>query len=346
MLNATIEHFSYKKFWCEKLDKFEFVDVNALPAKSLVKVGGKSLALSKWVSPKRTRSYPYARVYDTLQQDATKTVTVIPLFKDEGSGGEMDYLQWDTVGLMSLLNVYVILAFYDEAERKNDGKITNQKFNNDFVYLKLNEVVNYQQSALHWNLGQFEKANLLNLVENAKNAYRKVGQNLAVKMHNFANLEKFCAKILGERENFIAFSRKKAQNAQNAESKTTQPKEFLNFCGFGGQKEKIVIKNHLGGEYFFTIDEVFFKDGVLFLCENKHAKNAALPSFDDIKDGLLKLMLYENLSELKGFDKFKAVLNLTASGKILTAKQREFLALLKEEARFNKFEIWLNGVVR
>lgn len=46
----------------------------------------KQVALSWWVSPKRTRSYPYARVHDTLGFQGKKA-TIISLLKDEGKKG-------------------------------------------------------------------------------------------------------------------------------------------------------------------------------------------------------------------------------------------------------------------
>ena len=132
MLLAQITNFSYQKCYKVSLQRFDCrdmsaFDINALPSVSLVDFGGKSIALSKWVSPKRTRSYPYSRVYDTFDCGASKVATIIPLIKDEGANGDMDYLQWDSISLMSLLNVYVVLGFYDSAEahKKRAGKITN-----------------------------------------------------------------------------------------------------------------------------------------------------------------------------------------------------------------------------
>lgn len=61
-----------------------------------------AVAASWWLSPKRTRSYPYARIYDTLNFQG-KRVTFIPILKDESRDGNRDFLQWDTVSLMSLL---------------------------------------------------------------------------------------------------------------------------------------------------------------------------------------------------------------------------------------------------
>ena len=68
----------------------------------LLKIDENVVAVSWWVSPKRTRSYPYTRVYDSLGFSGKK-VTVIPIIKDEGFDGDRDFLQWDTVSLMSLL---------------------------------------------------------------------------------------------------------------------------------------------------------------------------------------------------------------------------------------------------
>ena len=88
-----------------------------------------TIAVSWWVSAKRTRSYPYARVYDTLSFSGKK-ITIIPVMKDEGKQGDRDFLQWDTIALMSLLGVYVIIGYYTDAERslRYRHKITKQRF--------------------------------------------------------------------------------------------------------------------------------------------------------------------------------------------------------------------------
>ena len=355
MLQATITNFSYQKCWIENLPCVNFTDINDLPSVSLVNFKDKSFALSKWVSPKRTRSYPYARVYDTFSSPANKVITIIPLIKDEGINGDMDYLQWDTVSLMSLLNVYVIVAFYDKAELnpRHKGKITNQKFNNEHILRQLNELCNYHQSALHYNLNQLSTQKLSKLINLAKNAYENISKSLNIKLHNPQNIDKFLAKITQNKDDFISFSREKAQNAK---ALTTQPKEQIGV----GKKAKIVIENYLGGQYFFTIDDVFVKDEILHLCESKHSKNALLPSNDDIKDGLLKLMLYNNLFEIQGFKNFNVVLRLTSSAlqenfKLPSKNLKSFilshsfsksqittLNALNKEAKNNNFEIWIN----
>ncbi len=359
MLQATIQNFSYQKMWRENLESFTFGNINTLPSKCLISFKNKILALNKWVSPKRTRSYPYARVYDIFDSGANKVVTIIPLIKDEGINGDMDYLQWDTISLMSLLNIYVIIGFYDEAQPhlSKVGKITNQHFNNEYILEQLTQLVNYHQSALHWNLNQLSNENLSKLANLAKNAYANISNTLNIKLHNPQNIDKFMQKISQSRESFIQFSRDKAKQAQNRESLTLQPKEHIGI----GQKSKIVIENYLGGQYFFTIDDVFFKNDTLYLCESKHSKNSLLPSNDDIKDGLLKLMLYNNLSKIKSYDSFKIILRLTSNilqdsiilpsenldsfikNNAFSSSQITTLKALNIESKQNYFEIWINN---
>jgi hypothetical protein len=123
----------------------------------------------------------------------------------------------------------------------------------------------------------------------------------------------------------MEFSREKAKKAQSREMQTTQPKESLST----NTKAKITITNYLGGQYFFTVDEVVIDKDTVYLIESKHSKQTILPSKGDIKDGLLKMILYSNLCEVEVDGKkmkSKAVLKLTSEklkGEI-TAESRAF----------------------
>lgn len=57
-----------KSFLADELQKIEIkkFDINKVPTACIINDGKHSFAISKWVSPKRTRSYPYERVYNTL----------------------------------------------------------------------------------------------------------------------------------------------------------------------------------------------------------------------------------------------------------------------------------------
>ena len=104
--------------------KIKNFDINEMPSSCLLKSNKHTFAISKWVSPKRTRSYPFERVYNTLH--ISRKITVIPVVKDEGAKGDRDFIQWDTVSLMSLLDVFVIFAYYDNAEKADDYPIKTE----------------------------------------------------------------------------------------------------------------------------------------------------------------------------------------------------------------------------
>ena len=356
-ITGVITGIKYQIHLAEELQRVEETkfDINTVPASCLLDNGKYVVAVSKWVSPKRTRSYPYERVYNTLR--FSKKVTVIPVVKDEGAAGDRDFLQWDTVSLMSLLDVFVIFAYYIRAERKGN-KITNQQFDEHYVAAKIKEIEQYHSSALHWNLKELTE-NLHPLLEEVKKAYTKIEKATGVKLHNFDGLEKFQSKISKDMSLFMEFSRQKAEKAQVREFMTVQPKEHV--ATF--TKAKMTITNYLGGQYFFTVDEVRLAE-TLSLIESKYSVTALLPSKSDIKDGLLKMILYCNLSDTKVNGKSvrcEPILNLTSKklkGKIsskssdeetkmfltrnrFNQKHRYLIATLFSEARSNNFTVFI-----
>lgn len=324
-MNVTgrITGIKYKILLSDDLKEIDIkdFDINETPSACLLKDGAHVFAVSKWVSPKRTRSYPFERVFNTL--NVSKKITVIPIVKDEGAKGDRDFIQWDTVSLMSLLDVFVIFAFYDKAEKKGQ-KITNQQFDNEYVLSKIREIEQYHSSALHWNLNELNN-NLHDIIDKVKSSYAAIEESTGVKLHNANGLDNFKDKIGKDVSLFMAFSREKAEKAQSREFVTFQPKESL--ATFS--KAKVTISNYLGGQYFLTVDEVLLTEDKVILIEGKHSKNAILPSKGDIKDGLLKMILYCNLSEVIVDGKTlksEAVLSLTSSklkGAIDSASTKE-----------------------
>lgn len=307
---GKITGIKYKVVLSENLKKIDIksFDINEAPSACVITDKKHSFAISKWVSPKRTRSYPFERVFNTLH--ISKKITVIPIVKDEGAKGDRDFIQWDTVSLMSLLDVFVIFAYYTKAE-KADQKITNQQFDNKYVLSKIKEIEQYHSSALHWNLNELN-TNLHHIIDKVKSSYTKIEKSTGVKLHGSKGLESFQNKIGKDVSLFMAFSRGKAEKAQSREFVTFQPKESLSTLS----KAKVTITNYLGGQYFLTVDEILITKDKISLIEGKHSKNAILPSKGDIKDGLLKMILYCNLSEVTANGikiKSEAVLCLTSS---------------------------------
>jgi len=161
-ISAKITGIKYTPLLCKDLESFGVENLDIALAKSatfILRVDrNNEFAVSWWVSAKRTRSYPYARVYDSLGFSGKK-VTIIPVYKDEGREGDRDFLQWDTVSLMSLLGIYVIIAYYKDADQSTRyrQKITKQRFDTDHIRSELKKLLSYQSDALHWNLEQINR---------------------------------------------------------------------------------------------------------------------------------------------------------------------------------------------
>jgi hypothetical protein len=344
---AEITGIKYTPLMCRKLNVFAFNELSKALSKEatfILKVNDKNqIAVSWWVSAKRTRSYPYARVYDSLSFSGKK-ITIIPIVKDEGRDGDRDFLQWDTISLMSLLGIYVIIAYYSDASpsSKYDNKITTQRFDIGHLNKEIKKLLSYQSDALHWNLAQVDKIGEIG--QKALECYDNISKKLNIKMHSRRSAERRIKQLLEGKETFMKLSRDLAKKAQKRESITIQPKEKL-----VGTKSTITIKNYLGGYYYLTVDEAEINKENVSLIEGKHTKGANLPSLDDIKDGLLKMILFTNLKGVKIDNKNYnpvSILKLTSERKfnveLLSKSQKEILALLKEEAKTNGFRILIN----
>ena len=345
-LTAKITGIKYTPLLYKKLDEYNFQDLHiALEKKAnfFLKIDNQKLAISQWVSPKRTRSYPYGRVYDTLGFSGKK-ITIIPILKDEGKQGDRDFLQWDTVSLMSLLGVYVVIAYYDKAEKSKryEHKITKQQFNIDYLKKEIKKLLSYQSDALHWNIECLNNVGKIGSM--ALKSYQNISTKLNVEMHSYKKAKKRIELLLQGRNEFMNLSRQLAEQAQRRESLTIQPKELVD-----GSKAILTISNYLGGHYYFTVDEVEIENNSIKLIEAKHSKTNNLPSLEDIKDGLVKMILFTNLKEVTT-DKNKfsilPVLKLTTDKKFkkenLNEKQKELINKLTEEAKINKFDIHIH----
>jgi hypothetical protein len=367
-ISARITGISYEPVIVPKILKpihWSEFDINIVPPVCAIMGTDKQFALSKWVSPKRTRSYPYARVYDTISY--SRKITVIPVIKDEGLDGDRDFIQWDTISLMSLLEVYIVFGYYDQAHKnsKYANKVTSHKFNNDAVKCKLLELTSYQSSALHWNIKQLNES-LADIVNLQSQAYQEISTKTGVRFKSTNGLDKFKQDIKVDLDNFMASSRSKSQQAQSREQRTSHEGEYLET----DTKSNITIENYLGGKYFFTVDEVAILNDRLNLIESKHTSKGLLPSDADIKDGLIKMVLYRNLTqvhcEAKLYTEVIPVLKLSSVrilgniksnssveeiGVFLTSnhvksRTRELIMSLFNEATTNSFEIEIVGYDR
>jgi hypothetical protein len=363
-LHGFIKDVSYQAHCNSILTIYDFTkfDVNTALPSGLIQHEQYQLAYSKWVSPKRTRSYPFERIYNTF--NASKIVTIIPIIKDEGRDGDLDKIQYSTFSWMSLLNVYVVLGYYDSATKNfspkqaHKHKITRQHFNTGFVNAQLLEIMRYHQSALHWNRSLVEER-FTTIFEHALESYKRISNAAMVQMHSHQALRDYIAKIHDDFNVFKNLSLQSSQSASRREMLTTHKHEFLQST----TKADLVLENYLGGLYYLTADEVLLEGKRLILQESKNATTSRLPGISDIKDGLFKLILFSNLDTLLVNGKkqeFRTRLKLTGvcKGKIslhtasaedfedfykqnpeVTPTQKILLTQLQQEAQANGIEI-------
>ena len=274
-----------------------------------------------------------------------KKLTVIPIYKDEGLDGDRDFLQFDTISLMTLLNVNVIVAYYIDATRNNKylNKITNQRYDVKYVSSKIRENLFLLSDALHWNREQLK--NLGEIADLAMKSYSDISKRLGVKMHSESSAIKKISVLKKGGDFFMNKSRQNAREAQKRESVSIQPKEFL-----VGEKGRITITNYYNGYYAFTVDETAIEGNKVYLIEAKHTSNKNLPSIYDIKDALLKLIIYTNLKTVNIDDKVYEALPMLklTNGKStpyceLNLDEKMFLYKLKTEGETNRFKISYNG---
>jgi len=298
----------------KKVD-FAVFNVNTADSYGVIRFLDTEIAYSKWVSPKRTRSYPFARIYSTY--NASKILTIIPVIKDEGKDGDLDRIQYSTISWMNLLNVYIVLGYYDIAEKNinktqiNREKLTNQKFNNQFVKSQIQEIFAYKQSALHWNRNLFEDR-FVDIFRRSLAAYINISNLTNVKIHSQKKIEEYLQKITNDFEEFKNISLRGSLSASNREIATSHKFEYLNT----GIKASLYIENYLGGIYHLTIDEVMYEEGIYILQESKNSTKKSLPEISDIQDGLFKLILYSNIDSLfLNGEKVEFITRLKLTGK-------------------------------
>ena len=294
----------------------------------IVKAGDKKAAVSTWVSAKRTRSYPFVRIYKTLSHKNMKKITIFPVVKDEGKDGCRDYIQWDTFSMCSYLNVYTIPAYYVKAVRnmnnRKKSRITEQKYDSGFISKQIKSILETEDDAKAWNTKMIKS--IRDLTQHIIQSYERIAENTHVEMHGIETL-RGGLEIRSEPSRFRQFSRKNAIAAQKRECSTVQPKEKV----FGFPKDAVTLKDQFGGAYYLTSDGIHIKDKKLFLIEFKHSKSG-IPTFEDVGDALFKYHFFKEIANIqdKNSKKFETKLVIVAtSGKKSTSELEHNPTLIK-----------------
>ncbi len=341
IIEGTIKNISYEAQITKELPRYDFdsFDVNTAKPSGVIYTNKTEISYSKWVSPKRTRTYPFERIYNTF--NSAKKLTIIPILKDEGKDGDLDKIQFSTFSWMSLLGIFVVLGYYDNASKNNSSaqrnreKLTNQKLNNVFVKEQIKEIMRHRLEAIHWNRTVINEK-LTDVLLKSIDAYRKISRKTGVEIHSYSALERFHQRVLENIESYREISLRGSQGASSREYLTNHINEFLG----DGDKVQLVLENYLGGTYFLTADELVKEGKSWIIQESKNTTAGVLPSLCDIKDGLFKLILYSNIDKLqidKKSVKFATRLKLTSpllKGEIqLPAKENQIQSYFDKNSR-------------
>ena len=366
-IQGRIEAVKYTTSQIIALDETDYKDLNVNDHSTILIAmdDQNKMALSRWTGPKRTRTYPFASVYDTYGFSG-KRITVIPIIKDEGSDTNNDRINFITLSWMNLLNVYIILAWYEAADKRSKTRITNQSLNNEWVLRKIREISNFQLDAHHWNNEHFIN-DFSHVLNKAVNSYQKIEKELNVTLHrssdhysNFINnFYSFNDINKISLPKFAEYTLKRSRMAAAREVQTIHELELLQDNSI---KAVFELRNNLGGEYFLTADDVYTRGDTLIIQEANNSTKSPLPSNSDLKDGLFKIILYSNLHKVIIGDKpypAKAQIRLTGigiQGKLQLPdngnKLEEFVSInclsetyierinwLNEEAKLNRFQV-------
>lgn len=348
LLKGYIDSFAFRgQQACLAEYPFGEFDINKCkPACKVVMPDSSVIALSKWSSPKRTRTYPFARIYDTYHHNG-KVVTVIPIIKDEGLGERkndtnLDRVNFITLSWMNLANVYIILAWYKSASSVNSTRISKQMLENEHVCKQIMEISHYKGDAHHWNTQHFEN-DFIGIYNEAVKAYRDIANCLGVELHSVQIHEDYLSRVRKDGmntsqldiEKFKQESLRRSRLSASAEVSTKHSLESLSADSVKGLFE---VQNMLGGTYYLTCDElIFVSRGKLLIRESKNStKSGRLPSMNDIKGGLFKLLLFSHIKKLTLADDPSSQLEFETQLK-LTGRFRGRLELPATEQKLEMF---------
>jgi hypothetical protein len=293
-----VREINYQACLTEPLTKFPLADfdINRAKAFGIIQTENGDLAYAKWISPKRTQNYPLARVYNTYTDTTPKIkiLTIVPVIKDDGRDGDIDKIQYSTVSWLNLLNTYLVLGYYDQADRQKESdrqKLTHQRFNNESIRSQIQEIASSQQTALQWNQQLFAER-FTDILRRALDAYWEISDRTGVKIHAYVGMDDYRSALMADFEAPQKEGVRKAPIAHPVKYQSSNPKSSnptATFC----------IQDESGRVYAIAPDEILFIDDHYILQESKTSTRKALPDLLEIQDALCKLILFSNLDTLK-----------------------------------------------
>ncbi len=263
-----------------------------------------TISISVWTTPKRTKTYPFPRVYSTLGENGKK-ITIIPVQASYGKYGDKNKIQPGTIYWMTELGVYVIVGVFINAKSKKKGKpAANKKagkistegelvfsdfeFDLDDLEEQINEIIEKNPSVEEWNQKQTNK--IPKLLEYATERNKELGGELGVQVQNFNSLEKKLKIWVKDFPAYLADCDKESLGAQKRETSGEQKLENV-----PGVKGKINVDMGNSKKLFLTSDSMSIDENKknIEILEGKHSTRGKFPNENDVLDALFKLMIFK-----------------------------------------------------
>jgi hypothetical protein len=296
--DGIIKNVRYDPQLNDDLATYEFseFEVNTVSPQGIIKLPQGLLNYSIWESPLQTKSYPFARIYNTCLP-ATMAITIVPVLKDNGIDGELEQIQYATLSWMNLANVYIVFAYFDKAVgTKKDGvhKLVKQKLNNEIVRSQIERLRWCLSSAIHWNRSQFGDS-FKSVYKKAIRTYERISKSTKVKTHprnvKLAHIDKMCEDC----RRYEGISIDGLKSADIDKDRKLHENKYEE-----GKKSVFYLVDGHGGVYYATTKDVWRAWGtdIYVIQETRHTSKSFLPSLHHIQDGLFRLIFFANIDTL------------------------------------------------
>lgn len=319
------------------------------------------VAISVWTSPKRTKTNPLPRVYTSLSYAEIK-ITIIPVLKEEGESGEQNMIHANTVYWMTSLGVYVIIAYYNDAKKEKIGKQSTNakegkpskegtaKLGTQILELasikeQIHKIIKEKPNIEVWNDKQIQK--IPELLDNAIKRYRELGRTLNVplrskSLQNKENANKEWKKDLSK---LLEYFTELEIDAQDRETKTEHKHEDISSTY--GKKAKFNIDCGKSRILYLTADAVDVNENkkILIITEAKNTTQDKFPSSDNLKDDLMKLMLFKKTNFKINNVSYTKKLRCCLKGKGNSEEFKKKYPGFVEECNANDIELVFNSKI-
>jgi hypothetical protein len=294
--DGIIKNVSYDPQLSANLSTYQFSDfeINMADSQGIIKLPNERLAYSKWVSPTQEKSYSFSKIYN-IYNPVSRRIIIVPVLKDSGADGKLEYMQYSTLSWMNLANVYIVFSYFDKThttQRKGRQILIKQELNNEIIRLQIEKLSPYHSSAIHWNRSQFG-SRFKEIYKQAIRAYEKISVKTKVELHprdikleHIDKMRKDCRKYEG-----ISIDGLKSADIKN--DRSLHENKYRE-----ASKSIFYLIDGYGGIYYLSAKDVWRLKDTFIIQETRYSNKNFLPPIRQIQDGLFRLIFFGNIDIL------------------------------------------------